>query len=37
MCGVDGNRIGVLVELACVDDFALKTSEMRTLAKDLAI
>ena len=30
---IHGNRIGVLVELKCADDFALKTPQFRALAK----
>jgi elongation factor Ts len=30
-------RIGVLVEFACKDSFTTKTSEFRTLARDIAI
>ena len=32
-----GTRIGVLVELETVDDFATRTDEFQTLAKDLAM
>ena len=34
---VHGNRIGVLVEFETVDDFATRTDEFRTLAKDIAM
>ncbi len=30
-------RIGVLVHLECVDDFVLRTSEFKTLARDIAM
>lgn len=36
-CYVHGTRIGVLVELETVDDFATRTDEFQTLAKDLAM
>ncbi|MGB9561831.1 MAG: translation elongation factor Ts, partial [bacterium] len=32
-----GDRIGVLLELNCETDFVAKTSEFRTLAKELAL
>ena len=34
---VHGNKIGVLVELETVDDFATRTDEFRDLARDIAI
>jgi len=34
---VHGSKIGVLVELETVDDFATRTDEFQALAKDLAM
>lgn len=34
---VHGHRIGVLIELACADDFALRTEEFKSLAKNLCL